>query len=136
LSESFRLIRVLFQESNQGRIDLIGGLLLKQDRSASLSQSGSDLTALLSPRNPLPSSMNSEADGKSAPENSPHRRIDIALEFAFALFQQKDLDPVGGNSAWGWHRFSALFRRFCCVSARHDRVVSPAPQSDRLRGDP
>jgi hypothetical protein len=54
LSESFRLIRVLFQESNQGRIDLIGALLLKQDRSASLSQSGSHLAALLSPRNPLP----------------------------------------------------------------------------------
>jgi hypothetical protein len=54
----------------------------------------------------------------------------------FALFQQKDLDPVGGNGARGQHRLSALFRRFCCVSARHDRVVSPAPQSDRLRGDP
>jgi hypothetical protein len=120
LNEGFRLIRVLFQESNQGRIDLIGGLLLKQDRSASLSQSGSDLTALLSPRNPLPSSMNSEADGS---ENPRPRTVRIVASTS----RSNSRSPCSSRNisiplAWGWHRFSALFRRFCCVSARHDRV--------------
>jgi hypothetical protein len=42
----------------------------------------------------------------------------------FALFAQEDIDPIGGNGAWGWHRFSALIARFCTgIAARHDRVV-------------
>jgi hypothetical protein len=30
----------------------------------------------------------------------------------FALFEQKNVDPVGGNGAGRWHRFSALFAGF------------------------
>jgi hypothetical protein len=30
----------------------------------------------------------------------------------FALFEQKNVDPVDGNGAGRWHRFSALFARF------------------------
>jgi hypothetical protein len=29
-----------------------------------------------------------------------------------ALFEQTNLDPVGGNNAGRWHRFSALFAGF------------------------
>jgi hypothetical protein len=31
----------------------------------------------------------------------------------FALFEQENVDPVGGDHAGRWHRFSALFARFC-----------------------
>jgi len=51
--------------------------------------------------------------GKSAPENSPHRRIDIALELAFALFQQKYLDPVGVGKAPLFRLVSRILLRIC-----------------------
>ena len=42
-------------------------------------------------------------------------------QWPLALFEQEQLDPVGGNGARRWHRVSALFAgsvraRFCCRS--------------------
>jgi hypothetical protein len=51
---------------------------------------------------------------------------------AFALFAQKELDPVGGNGAGGWHRFSALFSGLVERGVTlHTKVVCASLQSVR-----